>query len=77
MEARGPDDDRPEIEVVVGPKIFRWQALNARARNGVIGMGWAGTPEKGERLLEAQSTVIADALGNQRLWTARASDHWT
>ena len=34
-EARGPDDDRPEIEAIVGPRVFRWQALNARARNGV------------------------------------------
>ncbi len=75
-EARGPDADRPEIEAIVGPKIFRWQALNARARNGVIGAGWAGTPEKGERLLEAQSTAIADALGNHGLWAARASDYW-
>ena len=40
-EARGPDDDRPEIEAIVGPRIFRWQALNARARNGVIGAGWS------------------------------------
>src|SRR6188472_1457332 len=62
--ARGPDDDRPEIETIVGPRIFRWQALNARARNGVIGAGWAATPEKGERLLEAQSAAVADALGN-------------
>jgi len=76
-EASGPDDDRPEIEAIVGPRIFRWQALNARARNGVIGAGWAATPEKGERLLDAQSAAVADALGNVALWTTSASDHWT
>ena len=56
---------------------FRWQALNARARNGVIGAGWAATPEKGERLIEAQSAAVAAALGNVALWTTPASDHWT
>ena len=76
-EAVGPDHDRPEIEAIVGPRIFRWQALNARARNGVIGAGWAATPEKGERLLEAQSTAIAEALGNDALWTTLASEQWT
>ena len=76
-EAVGPDNDRPEIEAIVGPRIFRWQALNARARNGVIGAGWAATPEKGERLLEAQSTAIAEALGNDALWTTLASEQWT
>jgi creatinine amidohydrolase len=75
-EARGPDQDRPEIEALVGPKVFRWQALNARARGGVIGNGAAGTPEKGERLLEAQSARVAEVLGTTALWEAKASDRW-
>jgi creatinine amidohydrolase len=75
-EARGPDQDRPEIDSLVGPGVFRWQALNARARSGVIGNGPAATPEKGERLLEAQSTRVAEVLGNPALWSTRASDHW-
>ena len=54
----------------------RWQALNARARGGVIGNGAAGTPEKGERLLEAQSAHIAKVLGTAELWSAKASDNW-
>ena len=75
-EARGPDQDRPEIETLVGPNVFRWQALNARSRCGVIGNGAAGTADKGERLLEAQSARIAEVLGTAELWAIRASDHW-
>ncbi len=75
-EAHGPDQDRPEIEALVGPKVFRWQTLNARARSGVIGNGAAGTPEKGERLLAAYAARIAEVLGTRALWDARASDHW-
>jgi len=74
--ARGPDQDRPEIENLVGPGVFRWQALNARSRRGVIGNGATGTPEKGERLLEAMSERMAEVLGTAELWTAKASERW-
>ena len=74
--AHGPDQDRPEIEALVGPKVFRWQTLNARARSGVIGHAAAGTPEKGERLLSAYAARIAEVLGTAALWEVRASDHW-
>jgi len=76
-EARGPDQDRPELEALVGPGVFRWQALNARARCGVIGEAPAATAEKGERLLEAQSRRVAEVLGNKALWSARASERWS
>jgi creatinine amidohydrolase len=75
-EAKGPDQDRPEIEALVGKNVFRWQTLNARSRRGVIGNGAAGTPEKGERLLEAMSDRIAEVLGTAELWSAKASDRW-
>lgn len=75
-EARGPDQDRPEIEALVGPAVFRWQALNARARSGVVGNGAAGTPEKGERLIAAYVGRLVEILGNKALWEAKASDHW-
>ncbi len=74
--AHGPDQDRPEIEALVGPKVFRWQTLNARARSGVIGNAAAGTPDKGERLLAAYAVRIAEVLGTKALWEAKASDHW-
>ncbi|HEY0421105.1 MAG TPA: creatininase family protein [Acetobacteraceae bacterium] len=74
--ARGPDQDRPELEALVGPGVFRWQALNARSRCGVIGEAPAATADKGERLLEAQSARVAEVLGNKALWSVRASDRW-
>ena len=74
--AHGPDQDRPEIEALVGPRIFRWQALNARARSGVIGNAAAATPATGERLLTAYATRVAEILGTPALWEAKASDHW-
>jgi creatinine amidohydrolase len=74
--AHGPDQDRPEIENLVGPGVFRWQTLNARSRHGVIGNGAAGTPEKGERLLEAMSERVAEVLGTTELWTVKASERW-
>ncbi len=75
-EAKGPDQDRPEIEALVGKNVFRWQTLNARSRRGVIGNGAAGTPDKGERLLAAMSDRLAEVLGTAELWTAKASERW-
>ena len=75
-EAQGPDQDRPEVEALVGSNVFRWQALNARSRRGVIGNGAAGTPEKGERLLEAMSDRLAEVLGTAALWSVKASERW-
>jgi creatinine amidohydrolase len=75
-EARGPDQDRPEIAALVGPEVFRWQALNARARSGVIGNGAAGTAAKGEALLAAYAARLAGILGDAALWAAKASDRW-
>ncbi len=74
--AHGPDQDRPEIEALVGPKVFRWQALNARARSGVIGNAAAATPQTGERLLTAYAARLAEILATPALWEAKASDHW-
>ena len=36
----------------------------------------AATPEKGERLLEAQSARVAEVLGNKALWLIPASERW-
>ena len=37
---------------------------------GLVGEAWAATPEKGQRLLDAISRDVADALANQALWDA-------
>ena len=54
----------------VNPGVYRWQQLETRSKIGVIGEAWAATPEKGQRLLEAISRDVADALSNQALWEA-------
>jgi creatinine amidohydrolase len=54
----------------VNPGVFRWQHLKTRSPIGILGEAWAATPEKGQRLLDAISRDVADALADQRLWDA-------
>jgi creatinine amidohydrolase len=54
----------------VNPGVFRWQHLKTRSPIGILGEAWAATPEKGQRLLDAISRDVADALADQRLWEA-------
>jgi creatinine amidohydrolase len=54
----------------VNPGIYRWQQLQTRSHLGLIGEAWSATPEKGQRLLDAVSRDVADALSNQALWDA-------
>ena len=54
----------------VNPAVFRWQHLKTRSAIGILGEARAATPEKGRRLLDAISKDVADALADQRLWSA-------
>lgn len=54
----------------VQPGPYRWRALGAVSGTGVIGNPSAATPEKGEKLLEAIATRVADVLGDADLWAA-------
>jgi len=54
----------------VNPGVYRWQQLATRSKFGLIGEAWAATPEKGQQLLDAVSVDVANALSNQKLWTA-------
>jgi creatinine amidohydrolase len=54
----------------VNPGVYRWQQLQTRSKLGLIGEAWAATPEKGQRLLDAISRDVADALSNPVLWEA-------
>lgn len=54
----------------VNPGVYRWQQLSTRSKLGLVGESWAATPEKGRQLLDAVSADVADALSNQKLWTA-------
>ena len=54
----------------VNPGIYRWRRLQTRSAVGIIGEAWAASAEKGNRLLDAISRDVADALADQRLWDA-------
>jgi creatinine amidohydrolase len=54
----------------VNPGVFRWQHLKTRSAVGILGEAWAATPEKGQKLLDAITRDVADALADQRLWDA-------
>lgn len=54
----------------VNPGVYRWQQLATRSKFGLIGEAWAASAEKGRQLLDAVSADVADALSNQKLWTA-------
>ncbi|MEP6971119.1 MAG: hypothetical protein ABJA49_11800, partial [Betaproteobacteria bacterium] len=54
----------------VNSGVYRWQQLATRSKFGLVGETWAATPEKGQLLLDAVSVDVADALSNQKLWTA-------
>ena len=54
----------------VNPGIYRWRHLQTRSAVGIVGEAWAASAEKGQRLLDAISRDVADALADQRLWDA-------
>ncbi|MEO8741389.1 MAG: creatininase family protein [Casimicrobiaceae bacterium] len=54
----------------VNPGIYRWRHLQTRSAVGIIGEAWSASAEKGHRLLDAISRDVADALADQRLWSA-------
>ena len=53
----------------VNPAVYRWRQLSSRSPIGVIGDASTANAEKGERLLEAISKAVADALLDERVWT--------
>lgn len=48
--------------------IYRWRTLGAVSASGVVGHPEAASPEKGRRLLEAISSVIAAKLADGEMW---------
>ena len=62
-EAFGPDE--PELD---GRDVQRWRSFADRTETGVIGDARTASAEKGERLLEAASSAVADLLLDPRLW---------
>jgi len=58
----------PDIGDVVGGGVYRWRSIGSRSGSGVIGNPEAASAEKGELLLDAISTALADKLTRQDLW---------
>ncbi len=48
--------------------IYRWRSIGSRSASGAMGNPEAATAEKGERLFEAISDVLAEKLCNAELW---------
>ena len=61
----------PGLSAIAGVNegVYRWRQLSSRSPIGVIGDAGAASAEKGERLLEAISGDVAEALLNERLWS--------
>ncbi len=54
----------------VNPGVYRWRQLASRSPIGVIGEAAAASAEKGEKLLQAIAADVAEALADERLWSA-------
>ncbi|MCW5734698.1 MAG: creatininase family protein [Enhydrobacter sp.] len=54
----------------VNEGVYRWRQLSSRSPIGVIGDASTATAEKGEKLLAAIATDVAEALADDRLWSA-------
>ena len=51
-----------------GGAAYRWRSFAARTASGVIGDPTVASADKGERLLEAAATALADLLQNKAFW---------
>jgi len=58
----------PDLDDIVGGGVYRWRSLGSRTSSGALGHPEAATAEKGERLLDAISTAVANKLCNPELW---------
>ncbi len=58
----------PDVSDVVGGGVYQWRSIGSRSGSGVIGNPEAATREKGEALLDAISTTLADKLCSPELW---------
>lgn len=59
----------PELSELVGPGLYRWRSLAARAVTGVVGFPTAASEEKGRRLIEAIADDLARKLVSEKIWS--------
>jgi creatinine amidohydrolase len=65
-EAHGPHSTRPEGQPAA---MIRRRPFREMTASGVIGDARSASAAKGEALLETASTIIAEELSRERLWT--------
>lgn len=65
-EARGP---MPERGSALAPPLHRWRSFADLTKTGVIGDARRATAAKGELLLEAAATALAERLAAGEPWT--------
>src|SRR3954452_21377691 len=58
----------PTVDDLVGGGVYMWRSIGSRSGSGVLGNPEAASAEKGERLLDAISTSLAEKLCNAELW---------
>ena len=51
-----------------GSDVYVWQSVSDWSPSGVAGVPGAASAEKGERLLEAAATALADRIRDGRIW---------
>jgi creatinine amidohydrolase len=67
-EAAAGQSPRPSV-LAIGA-FHRWQSFAERSRSGALGDATVASAEKGERLLDAAASAVADAMLDGDLWQA-------
>ncbi len=62
-------DVNPPAEWLGGSGVYVWSPVASWSPSGVAGVPKVATAEKGERLLDAAATALAERLGSSGLWT--------
>lgn len=70
---RAPEGEEgpPEPVERAAAGMYRWRTIAARSPSGVIGVPRAASAAKGERLLEAIASSLADRLARAEFWQLR------
>jgi creatinine amidohydrolase len=66
--AMAESERTPELSEIVGPGLYRWRSLAARAVTGVVGFPTAASADKGRRLIDGIAEELAQKFGNEEIW---------
>jgi creatinine amidohydrolase len=67
--AMAESERTPELSEIVGPGLYRWRSLAARAATGVVGFPTAASAEKGRRLIDGIADELARKFSNEAIWS--------